>query len=313
MALSALVATSVWAQGTYPNKPIRMVIPFPAGGSTDVIGRSVAQKLGEILGQPIVVQNIGGASTMIGAERVARSPADGYTLLVGTSTTFSTNPHLFKKMTYSLDDFVGISLIAQSPLVLAVAPNAPFSNLKELIAYAMPRPGQVMYGTTGRGGISHLTGEMAGVALGIKMGDIPYKGSAPALTDVMGGQLPIHVDSAATSLPLLNSGKIRVLAITSAQRAEGAPTTPTFVELGYPDMVVATLIGLFAPAKTPRDIVDKVNAAMKKVLEDADLRARLSPDATIAQWTTPEQEIKMFKADRDRFGIVIKAMNIEMQ
>jgi len=308
-----LMTSAAWGQDVYPSKPIRVVIPFPAGGSTDVIGRAVAQKLSEQLGQNVVVENIGGASTMIGAERVAKSTPDGYTLLIASSTTFSTNPHLFKKMSYSIDDFVGISMIAQSPLVLATAPNAPFSTLKELVAYARPRPGQVAYGTTGRGGISHLAGEMAATVLGIKMIDVPYRGSAPALTDVMGGQLPIHVDSAATSLPLLNAGRIKVMAITTAQRAEGAPNVPTFVESGYPDMVVATLIGLFAPAKTPRPVVDRLNAAMEKVLADQELRARFRPDATIPQWTTPEQQVQMFKADRDRFGKIIKSMNIELQ
>jgi tripartite-type tricarboxylate transporter receptor subunit TctC len=320
LILSAIV-TSValmgagagWAQDAYPAGPIRVVIPFPAGGSTDVIGRAVAQRLSEQLGQPVVVENIGGASTMIGAERVAKSAPDGYALLVASSTTFSTNPHLFKKMSYSIDDFTGISLIAQSPLVLATALNAPFSTLKELVDYARPRPGKVTYGTTGRGGIAHLTGEMAANVLGIKMTDVPYKGSAPALTDVMGGHLPIHVDSAATSLPLLNAGKIKVMAITTAKRAEAAPNVPTFVESGYPDMVVATLIGLFAPAKTPRPIVERLNAAMKNVLANPELLARFRPEATIAQWTTPEEQIRMFKSDRDRFGEIMKTMNIEMQ
>jgi tripartite-type tricarboxylate transporter receptor subunit TctC len=154
---------------------------------------------------------------------------------------------------------------------------------------------------------------MAANVLGIKMTDVPYKGSAPALTDVMGGHLPIHVDSAATSLPLLNAGKIKVMAITTAKRAEAAPNVPTFVESGYPDMVVATLIGLFAPAKTPRPIVERLNAAMKNVLANPELLARFRPEATIAQWTTPEEQIRMFKSDRDRFGEIMKTMNIEMQ
>ncbi|MES2534934.1 MAG: tripartite tricarboxylate transporter substrate binding protein [Pseudomonadota bacterium] len=313
VTLLAAATGQAYAADPYPTKPIRVIVPFPAGGSTDVIGRAVAQRLSDAIGQSVVVENIGGASTMIGAERVARSAADGYTLLIASSTTFATNPHLFKKMSYSIDDFVGVSMIAKSPLVLAVGPALPVKNLAEFTAYAKARPGQVSYGTTGRGGMSHLTGEMVSNVLGIKMLDIPYRGSAPALTDVMGGQLPLHVDSAATSLPLYKSGKIKVLAITSEKRASAAPDVPTFIEAGYPKMVAYTLIGLFAPAKTPKDVVDKLNAAMKKALASEELLARLSPDATVAQWTTPEQTIDMFKSDRDRYGVMIKAMNIAME
>ena len=313
VALSASIIGPAYAADAYPTKPIRVVIPFPAGGSTDIIGRAVAQKASAILGQSLVVENIGGASTMIGAEKVAKSAPDGYTLLVASSTTFSTNPHLFKKMPYSIDDFQGISMIAKSPLVLAVATKMPFDNLKEFIAYAKAHPGKLSYGTTGRGGMSHLTGEMVSRELGIKMVDIPYRGSAPALADVMGGQLPMHVDSAATSLPLYNARRIKVLAITSEQRAEGAPDVTTFVEAGYPNMVAYTMIGLLAPAKTPKDVVDKLNAAMKQVLEDKELLASFRPDATIAQWTTPDDTVGIFKSDSDKFGAIIKAMNLEVQ
>jgi len=301
------------AQEKYPARPIKIIVPFAAGGSTDVIGRAIAQKLSERVGQPVIVENVAGASTMIGAERASRAEPDGYTLLVASSTTFSTNPHLFKRLSTTIDDFVGVSLIAESPLVLATTIKAPFNDLKELAAYAKAHPDHVAYGTTGRGGISHLVGEMTESALGIKMIDVPYKGSAPALADVIGGQLPMHVDSAATSLPLLNSGRIKILAITTEKRAEAAPAVPTFAESGYPDMVVATLIGLFAPAKTPQPIVEKLNAAMKAVLADQELLNRFKPEATVPHWTSPEECVAMFKADRDRFGKVMQALDIEKQ
>lgn len=313
VAMIASASGLTFAADPYPVRPIRVIIPFPAGGSTDVIGRAVAQKMSEALGQSIVVENISGASTMIGAERVARSAPDGYTLLVASSTTFATNPHLFKKMAYRMEDFQAISMIAKSPLVLAVSPKMPFNNLQEFIAYAKAKPGELSYGTSGRGGLGHLTGELVSNALGIKMQDIPYRGAPPALTDLMAGQLPMHFDSAASSLPLYNSNKIKVLAITSEQRAEGAPNVPTFVESGFPKVVVYTLIGMFAPAKTPKDVVDKLNGAMKNVLENEDLRARMRPDATIMQWTTPEATANMFKSDYDRYGVMIKAMNITLE
>jgi len=287
-----------------------MVVPFAAGGSTDIIGRAVAIKMGELLGQPIVMENIGGASTMIGADRVAKSPSDGYTLLVATSTTFATNPHLYKKMTYKIEDFAPISLIAKSPLVLALGLSIPASTLKDFVAYAKARPGQLSYGTTGIGGNAHLTGAMVASALGIKMEAVPYKGSAPALTDVMGGSLPMHFDSAATSLPLYRAGKIRVLAITSERRVEAAPEIPTFTELGY-DVSITTLIGLFAPAGTPTPIVQKLNATLKRVLSDPDLLARFRPDATIAEWTTPDNELEQFKAAYVQAGKVIQSMGIQ--
>lgn len=305
---------TAWAQDAYPMRSIRIVVPFAAGGVTDVLGRAVAQKLGEQLQQTIVVENVAGASTMIGAERVARSAPDGYTLLIASSTTFSVNPHLYKsKMTYSLDDFEGVTLIAKNPLVFSVSLSAPFKTVPEMIDYAKKNPGKVMYGTQGRGGIAHLIGEMAANVMDVKMTDVPYKGSAPALTDLMGGQIPIHVDSTITSLPLYQAGKIGILAITSDTRAEAAPDIPTFTELGYPDMAISTLYALFAPKGTPSEVIERLNSAMKHVLESEDFRAKLRPQATTAEWTTPAQQIDAFSSDYERFGKIIEAMGIEMQ
>jgi tripartite-type tricarboxylate transporter receptor subunit TctC len=306
------LARAALAADAWPAKAVRVVIPFSPGGSTDVIGRAVAQRMGDALGQPFVVENVAGASTLIGAERVVRSAADGYTLLVGTSTTFSINPHLYRKWPLRLEDFAAVSLIAKAPLVLAVSPALPVKTLQEFAAYARARPGELAYGTTGRGSNAHLTGATIAAALGITMTDVPYKGTAPALTDLMGGSLLVHMSSTESALPLYKGGKIRVLAITSEQRAETAPDVPTLTELGYP-VVSNTLMGLFAPGGTPRPVVDALNAAVKRALQAEELLARLRPDATVAEWTTPERALEAFRADRDQAGRMIRSTGIAIE
>ena len=301
------------AADPYPYKPIRVIVPFPAGGATDILGRAVSQKLSESLGRTLVVVNIDGASTMIGAERAARSTPDGYTLLVATSTTFATNPHLYTKMSYSLDDFAPVSLLAKSPLALALSLSLPVRTLPEFVAYAKARPGQLNYGTTGRGGGSHLTGAMICSVLGIKMQDIPYKGSAPALVDVMGGSLSMHIDQVSTSLPLYKAGKINVIAITGEKRAESAPDVPTFAESGFPKMVRYSLVGLFAPAGTPKAAVELLNKSVKAAFQQEELLANFRQYGTLLEWTPPARELELFKADYRDAGALIKSMNIEMQ
>lgn len=301
------------AADAYPSKPVRVIVPFSPGGATDILGRAVTQKLTELLNRPLVIANIDGASTMIGAERAARSVPDGYTLLLTTSTTFSTNPYLYKKMTYSLEDFGGVSMLAKSPLALALGISLPVRTLPEFVAYARARPGQLNYGTTGRGGGAHLTGAMISSALGIKMQEVHYKGSAQALTDVMGGTLSMHIDQVSTSLPLYKAGKINVLAITGEQRAASAPDVPTFAESGYPKMVRNSLIGLFTPAGTPRAVVDMLNNAVKTAFQQEALLAQFRQFGTILEWTPPERQMELFRIDYKDSGELIKSMSIEME
>ncbi len=306
-------ALAAVANDAFPSKNLRMVVPFPAGGATDVLGRAIAQRLGEQLGKPVVIENVGGASTMIGAERVAKSTPDGYTLLMATSTTFSTNPHLYKKMAYGLDDFKAVTLFAKGPLALAMSLSVPVKTLQEFAGYAKARPGQLNYGTTGRGGNSHLTGIRIAAALGIRMQDVPYKGSAPALVDVMGGSISMHIDQVSTSLPLHKAGKINVLAVTSDQRPEGAPDVPTFLESGYPQLVIHSLIALFTPAATPKSVVDKLNAASKVVLQGDPVRSRFRPLGTLVEWSSPDMATELFRADYKAAGALIKSMKIELE
>lgn len=282
-------ALTASANEFFPSKNLRMVAPFPAGGATDVLGRAIAQRLGEQLGKPVVIENIGGASTMIGAERVAKSTSDGYTLLMATSTTFSTNPHLYKKMAYGLDDFKAVTLFAKGPLALAMSLSVPVKKLQEFASYAKARPGRLNYGTTGRGGNSHLTGIRIAAALGIRMQDVPYKGSAPALVDVMGGSISMHIDQVTTSLPLHKAGKINVLAVTSDQRPEGAP------------------------AATPQSVIEKLNAASKVVLQGDPVGSRFRPLGTLVQWSTPDMAMELFRADYKSAGALIKSMKIELE
>jgi len=250
---------------------------------------------------------------MIGAERVAKSTPDGYTLLMATSTTFSTNPHLYKKMAYRLDDFNAITLFAKGPLAMAMSLSVPVKTLQEFVVHAKARPGQLNYGTTGRGGNSHLTGIRIAAALGIRMQDVPYKGSAPALVDVMGGSISMHIDQVSTSLPLHKAGKINVLAVTSDQRPEGAPDVPTFLESGYPQLVIHSLIGLFAPVATPKPVVEKLNVASKTVLQGDAVRSRFRPLGTLVEWSTPDMAMELFRADYQSAGVLIKSMKIELE
>lgn len=311
--LPGIGVSSAAAADPYPNKPVRVIVPFSPGGATDILGRAVTQKLSELLSRPLVIANIDGASTMIGAERAAKSAPDGYTLLLTTSTTFSTNPYLYRKMTYSLEDFGGVSLLAKSPLALALGLSLPVKTLPEFVAYAKARPGQLNYGTTGRGGGAHLTGAMISSALGIRMQEVHYKGSAQALTDVMGGTLSMHIDQVSTSLPLYKAGKINVLAITGEQRAASAPNVPTFAESGYPKMVRNSLIGLFTPAGTPKAIVDALNNAVKTAFQHEELLAQFRQFGTILEWTSADRQMDLFRTDYKDSGELIKSMNIEME
>jgi tripartite-type tricarboxylate transporter receptor subunit TctC len=300
------------AQERYPSKPIKLIVPFSAGGGTDALGRALASKMSERLGQPVVVENVTGASTMIGASRVAKAAPDGYTLLMTTTTTFSTNPHTFKEKTFSIDDFIGISLVSRNPLVLAAPASAPYNTPAELVAYAKASPDALSYGTQGRGGTAHFVGEMIASALGIKMVDVPYPGSAPGLAHLAGGQIPLLVDGTVASLPLVRGGKIKLIAVTSSRRIKAAPSVPTFVESGYPEMVADFKTAVLAPAKTPGAVVAQLNSVLREILSEKELEERYAANGTILESSTPEELIQLFKLEHARYGKLIKSMNLEI-
>jgi len=262
----ATMSGAAFAQG-YPEKPVRIIAPFPPGGNVDIHARVIAAGLTEIFGQTVIVDNRGGAGGMIGAEAAAKAPPDGYTLLLGSNGSVSIGPLLYSKAAYeSLRDFAPISLLSISPMTFAVHPSTPAKNVKELIALLKARPGKVTMATAGTGTSNHLTGELFQGLTGTKMVHVPYKGSGPALVDVLGGQVDLIVDQVASSIPHIRAGKLRPIAVTTDKRAAVMPDVPTFDEAGLKGYEANTYAGLLAPAGTPKDVLAKLNAATLRVL-----------------------------------------------
>jgi tripartite-type tricarboxylate transporter receptor subunit TctC len=286
--LSAIIAGAASAQDIYPNRPIKMIVSYAAGGTTDTMARVTAQKMSEILGQPIVIENKPGAGTIIAAEAAANAPADGYTLLMTATTTLSVNPATYRKLPYKPEDFAPISLIGKMAYTFGVSHTVPINDLKEFVAYAKARPGQLNYGTVGLGGSTHIFTKLVEDSLGVQMQDVVYKGSGTALTDLFAGNIQVYADGVINSLPYYQDKKMKVVAISSEERLAAAPEVPTFVELGYPDVVLYSYYGVMAPAKTPKPIIDKLNAAMAKALAMPDLQERIRQNGAVPESTTPE-------------------------
>ncbi len=305
-ALFACTSALAQASGGYPNKPIKLVVPYPPGGPTDIVARVVAQKLSEQLGQSIIIDNRPGAGANLGAEAVARSPADGYTLMVAT-TAHAINPALFSKLNYSITkDFAPISQLTAGPLVIVATPNLAANNVKELIALAKAKNGEINFASSGNGQSTHLSAELFNAMAGTKMNHIPYKGSAPALTDVMSGQADLMFDTMLSAMPFVKGGKLKAIAVTSAQRSPVAPDIPTIAESGLPGYEAIAWNGLFAPAGTPKEVVDQINAALKKVLEAPDVKQRFDAQGFAAQWGTPADFGKFVQSEVDKWAKVVK-------
>ena len=294
------------AQGAYPNKPIRMVVPYPPGGPTDVLGRIVAQKLSESLGQQVVVENRPGASGMIGSEIVAKAAPDGYTLLTNASIHVI-NPSLYPKMNFdALRDFAPVSLIAQVPLILVVNPALPAKSVTELIALGKAQPNLLNFGSSGNAAAPHLAGESFKIATGVQMQHVPYKGSAPALTDLIGGQVQLIFDSMPSAMPHVKSGKIRALAVTTAKRSPTVPDLPTVTESGVPGFDISTWYGVWAPAGTPKDIVNKVAGEMAKALQQPAVRERLAALGAEPVGNTPEEFAAYCQSELAKWSKIVK-------
>ena len=303
--LLAALATSAFAQG-YPSKPAKVIVPYPPGGPTDIVARVVSQKLSEQTGQQFIVENRPGAGGNIGAEAVAKSPADGYTLLVAT-TAHAINPALFKSLNYNLvKDFAPVSQLTSGPLVIVANPSLPAKNVKELIALAKTKPGTLNYASSGNGQSTHLSAELFGAMAGVKMNHIPYKGSAPALTDVMGGQASLMFDTMLSAMPQVKSGKLKAIAVTSAARSPAAPDLPTVAESGLPGYEAIAWNGLLAPSGTPAEVVNKLNAELKKALDAPDVKDRFSAQGFGAAWNTREAFAKFIQAELDKWAKVVK-------
>jgi len=304
------VAATAQAQ-TWPVKAVRLVVPFAAGGSTDIIGRTLGQKLNEMWGQPVVVDNRPGGSTVIGTDVVAKSPPDGYTLLV-TPAPFTIVPSLIAKLPYDpAKDFEPITLINTTPLVIVVNPSVPAKSIKELIALAKSRPGALNYGSSGSGGSNHLAGELFNAMTGVKMIHIPYKGNAPALTDLIGGHVDVVFNGLTSAMPFIKSGKLRALAVTSLARTGSLPDMPTLDELGLKGFQAVAWNGLTAPARTPKDIIAKINSDALKVVRSAELVERLKAEGSDPVGNSPAEYSAFLRNEIAKWAKVIKSAGVK--
>ena len=305
-ALALLFAAGAWAQ-SYPTRPIRLVVPFPPAGTTDILARAVAQRLSVSLGQSVIIDNRPGAAGNIGSDLVAKSAPDGYTLLMGTVGTHAINPSLYGKMPYDhVKDFVPIVLVAGVPNVLEVTPSLPVNSVADLIKLAKEKPGQLNFASSGSGTSIHLSGELFKTMAGVDMMHVPYKGSAPALTDLMGGQVQLMFDNLPSSLAQIKAGKLRAIAVTSAQRAPALPNVPTIAESGLPGFEASSWFGLLAPAGTPAAVVARINADVNQWLQTAEAKESLLAQGAIPAGGTPEQFAAHIRAETEKWAKVVK-------
>jgi len=308
----AMGALSAGAQ-SYPERPIRFIVAYPAGGGADLIARAVGQKLGEAWGQQVVVDNRPGGGANIGAELAARAAPDGYTLFELTQT-HSVNATLYPKLGYDpLRDFTAVILMATIPNVLVVHPSVPVHSTRELIDYARARPGVLNYASTGSGGPQHLGAELFKTMSGVQITHIPYKGAAPALTDLLGGQVQCMFGNMLSTLPHIRTGKLRALAVSSAKRSRASPQTPTVAESGLPGFESGSWFGIHIPAKTPRAIVDKLNAEVNRVLALPELRERLGADGAELVGGTPAEFDAFLRREIGKWAKVIKFTGMRVE
>jgi tripartite-type tricarboxylate transporter receptor subunit TctC len=313
LLLALLLAASSATAQQFPSKPIRLVVPFPPGGGTDVVARTVAPRMSELLGQTVVVDNRAGAGSNIGTEAVFKSPADGYTMLLVSSAN-AINATLTPNIAWNLlKDFDPIVLLVMNQSLLVVHPSLPVSNLREFIALAKAKPGSLTIASSGNGSSAHLGAELLKLMAGINLVHVPYKGAAPALNDLLGGHANSMLVDIAVVTPHVKSGKVKVLGIGSPRRFEGLPDVPTIAESGVPDFEVSGLIGLICPAGTPREAIEKINAAAQKALEAPEVRERLTTLATIPMGGPPERLTQVMRADVEKWARVIKSANLKAE
>ncbi|MCX7141781.1 MAG: tripartite tricarboxylate transporter substrate binding protein [Proteobacteria bacterium] len=306
---AALFSATASAQN-YPNKPIRIVVPFAAGGAVDVVARAVGQRMSEQMGNPVIIENKPGASANLGAELVAKAQPDGYTVLMGANG-LATNMTLFNNLTFdTMKDFAPVGRVGYAPLVLVVEAASPAKSLKDLVAQAKAQPGVLNYGSAGNGGSGHLASELFELTTKIDVVHVPYKGGSPALTDLMGGRLSFMIINPIEVLSNIKSGRLRALAVANPTRIAMLPDVPTFIEAGVPGYDASVWWGLVAPAKTPKDIVAKLSSEMLKALEDEGVKTKLSNLGAVIDPAGPEQFGKFLKAEIDKWAHVIKTANI---
>lgn len=292
----------------FPNKPITIIVPFPAGGTTDILARIVGQNMSEQFGQTVVIDNRAGAGGNIGSQAVARAPADGYTLLMGTVGTHSINPHLYANMPFDpIKDFAPLSRVAMVPNLLVINPTRPYRSVKELIEYAKANPGKVNFASSGNGTSIHLSGELFRQMAQLDMQHVPYRGSSPAVTDLVGGQVDIMFDNMPSAISHVRAGKLVPLAVTTSTRSPELPDVPTIAESGLPGYEATSWFGLFAPAQTPPDVIKTLHTAIDKALQDPAVIAQFSKQGAQVNSETPESFAAFIKSENEKWSSVVKA------
>jgi len=318
LALGLLVGALAWLPNAgaqeYPTKPIRLVITYPPGGNTDLVGRALALKLGEFMGQQVVVDNRGGAGGVLGSMITAQSAPDGYTIMLGTSAGMVINPLLSRKLTYDpVRDFAPVSMVVIVPQLLVINPQLPVKNVRELIAFAKAKPGYLNAGSSGVGTPNHFGTELLKWLAGVDFVHVPYKGGAPALTDLLGGQIQMAFSSVPAVLPHIKAGRLVALGVGSAKRSPALPNIPTIAEAGVPGYEYTTWYGIFAPAKTPRTLIARLNAEIVKAMETPDIKDRFTALGGDPDPGTPE-ELRAYMANESaKWAKIIKAANIRIE
>jgi tripartite-type tricarboxylate transporter receptor subunit TctC len=311
--LAALIlAVPTFAQETYPNRPIRLVVPYAPGGVSDITGRIVAQKMTELLGQPMVVENRAGAGGMLGTGAVAKSPPDGYTIVLSSLSAYAIGPKLVKQPLYDpVADFTPIAAVALSPTILTINTALPFQSLKELIAYGKANPGKLSYGSSGIGSVAHISAEMLRASTGIELVHIPYKSAALAYPDMISGNVSMVFDALPSAIQHIKSGKARPLAMMSDRRASLVPEVPTFAEAGYPEATLRLWVGLHGPAGLPAPIVQKLNEIAARAVAAPDVRERFTAVGADAYSVSPREFAEMVRADVERLGKMMASAGIK--
>ena len=308
-----LGGTAALAQGGYPAKTITMIVPAAAGGTTDLAARMAAQALAPVIGQSVVVDNKGGGNGSIAASLVKRAEADGYTLLMQYSGYHVISPHLTKARNWEQGDFQPVANVLSAPQIIVVRSELPVKTLAELVAYAKANPGKLNYASSGNGSLQHVTGAMLEQQAGIKMVHVPYKGTGPALQDLLGGQVDLTFGTAPPFMPHVQSGKLRVLAVTGTQRLPSLPDSPTTAEAGYAGVNATSWFAVFAPAATPKPVIDKLTADLKKVVENPAFKQQAQEQGATADYMNPQQLGAMVKTEWSNWAQVVKSSKIEAE
>ena len=309
---AAVLAPSRGHAQTFPSRPITMVVPYAAGGPTDIASRVIAEQMHAALGVNVIIENKPGASSMLGAQYVAAAAPDGHTVLMVTTTTLCTNPHLYKKLAYKVEDFAPIAMAVKVPLGLAVKKSLPVSTIAEFREYAQARAGKMNYGSAGTGANSQLVNVLMNQALNIEMTEVPYKGTAPALADLAGGHVDALVDAIATLLPMHRDGKIKILGNFDSSRSPVAPDVPTFAESGYPGLVAFTWFAVVAPARVPETVITRLNKAVVTAVESAETKRKFAELGFIPQTSSARDLAIYIQSENDRWGPLIKKMRIQL-